>query len=78
MSNFCANRIVRRAPSIGKFIALLTAAVLFVLPQMAYCQDEGPGTIQFAEPEQFDFSKPVIIKKHEPDIEKAKKYCTVS
>ena len=78
MSNFCANRIVRRAPSIGQFLALLTAAVLFVLPQMAYCQDEGPDTIHFAEPEQFDFSKPIIIKKHEPDIEKAKKYCKMA
>ena len=64
-----------RKMSIKIFFALLVAS--FMLPQTAYCQDKAPDTLAFAEPEQFDF-KPVEIKKHEPDIEMAKKYCEMA
>ncbi|MBO7497008.1 MAG: SpoIIE family protein phosphatase [Salinivirgaceae bacterium] len=51
--------------------------VVFLLPQSVYCQDESPDTLAFVEPEQLDF-KPVEIKKHEPNIEMAKKYCEMA
>lgn len=78
MSNFSANRIVSRTPSLRLFFAFLTTSVLLLLQQKAYCQDNGPDTLKFAEPEHFDFSKPIVIIKHEPDIEKAKKYCKMA
>ncbi len=56
---------------------LPTAILMFVLPLDAHCQDEAPDTLAFAEPVQLDF-KPVEIKKHEPDIEMAKKYCEMA
>lgn len=78
MSNFSANRIVSRTPSLRLFFAFLTTSVLLLLQQKAYCQDNGPDTLKFAEPEHFDFSKPIVIIKHEPDIEKAKEYCKMA
>lgn len=78
MSNFSANRITMNVLSLKYFCALLAVSVLLLTPQMANCQDEDPDTMLFSEPEHFDFSKPVVIIKHEPDIEKAKKYCEMA
>lgn len=78
MSNFSANRITMNVLSLKYFCALLAVSVLLLPPQMANCQDEDPDTMLFSEPEHFDFSKPVVIIKHEPDIEKAKKYCEMA
>ena len=60
-----------RKMSVKIVVALLAAASM--LSQAAYCQDEGPDTIGFVEPEQPNH-KPVEIKQRQPDIEKAKQY----
>lgn len=81
MSIFSANRIVRCAPLLRQFFAFLTVLVLvlFLLPRTAYPQDQVQDSIAFAEPEQSTFNgMPIVIKKRQPDIEKAKKYCKMA
>ena len=68
---------MKHQPTLKYFFALLTAILVFMLPFAAHCQYEAPDTLAFAEPEQLDF-KPVEIKKHEPNIEMAKKYCEMA
>ena len=58
---------------------MFAAAVLFATPQVAYSQEENPDTTTIAEPEQPNLNNtPVVIKKREPDIEKAKEYCRMA
>ena len=77
MSYLIADKEEKTNPLAKHKFVLLTAFFLFMLPQMVYCQDDDPDTLAFVETEQLDF-KPVEIKKHEPNIEMAKKYCEMA
>ena len=74
--NNCGKTVRHR---LSIFVALFAAAVLFATPQVAYSQEENPDTTTIAEPEQPNLNNtPVVIKKREPDIEKAKEYCRMA
>ena len=79
MSNFCANRIVSRVPSIGQFLALLTVLVLLASPQYAYSQEESNDCEESFNPfqEQID-SLLNLIKTTAPDSLKAVYYCKIA
>ena len=73
MSNFSANRIVRCVPLLRQFFAFLTAAVLFVLSQNAYSQENADK--KYVDPDQPKINKLLkAIKANPTDSLKAYNY----
>ena len=76
MSNFENNCGKTTRHTLSRFTVFFAAAILFMLSQIAYSQSEDLDTANLAETEQPNLNnKLVVIKKREPDIEKAKEYC---
>ena len=79
MSNFENNCGKTTRHTLSRFTVFFAAAVLFMLSQIAYSQSEDLDTANLAETEQPNLNnKLVVIKKREPDIEKAKEYCRMA
>ncbi len=79
MSNFENNCGKTKRHTLSRFTVFFAAAVLFMLSQIAYSQSEDLDTANLAETEHPNLNnKLVVIKKREPDIEKAKEYCRMA